>query len=392
MPYNFDKIINRIGTNSVKHDMLEKKFRKKDLIPLWVADMDFETPDFIINGIKKRLEHPILGYSVKPDDYFESIISWVKRRHNWNISKKTIISTTGVVPALAIATLALTNENDKIIIQPPVYFPFFETIVQNGRQIVENPLKVENGTYVFDFEGLKSKIDKDTKLLMFCNPHNPVGRVWRENELRELAQICLDNDIIIVSDEIHSDLIFKGNKHIPIASLSPEISQNTITTIAPSKTFNAAGMLSSVVITENKEYKKQFMQKMSDLHLIVDNVLGTAGLTAAYQHGDQWLAQLIDYIEQNYVYVRDYLANNMPKINLFKPEGTYLLWLDFSELGFSDEELQAFLINDAKLAMNPGIWFGKESGSGFARMNIAAPKAIIEKAMLQLHNAYKNRH
>jgi len=387
MTYQFDKIINRQTSNSVKYDMLEEKFGRKDLIPLWVADMDFETPDFIIQGIQKRLEHPVIGYSVKPKEYFSAIQNWLWQRHQWKPAQDAIIGIGGVVPALALAVLAFSEPNDKIIVQPPVYFPFFESILRNNRQLVENPLKLVHGHYEIDFDDLISKIDHQTKMLMFCSPHNPVGRVWKKAELEKLAQICIEKNIVILSDEIHSDLIFQGHKHIPLASISPEVAAITITTLAPTKTFNAAGMISSMVIAENEHIRHKFLQKQADLHLFVDNVLGTAGLIAAYTHGHQWVNELMYYIESNYKIVKNFLENELPKIKLIKPEGTYLLWLDFNDCGMTDTELQDFLVNKANLALNPGIWFGAQ-GSGFARMNIALPAEILNKALLSLKKAF----
>jgi cystathionine beta-lyase len=391
MAYQFDKIIDRQTSHSVKYDMLEEKFGRKDLIPLWVADMDFETPDFIIQGIQKRLEHPVIGYSIKPQEYYQTIQDWLWQKHQWKPAHEAIIGIGGVVPALALAVLAFSEPKDKIIVQPPVYFPFFESILRNDRQLVENPLKLVNGRYEMDFDDLIAKIDEHTKMLMFCSPHNPVGRVWTKAELEKLAQICIENKIIILSDEIHSDLIFKAHKHIPMAAISPQAAAITITTLAPTKTFNVAGMISSMVIAENEQIRHKFLQKQADLHLFVDNVLGTTGLIAAYKNGHQWVTELMDYIECNYKIVESFLEKELPNIKLTKPEGTYLLWLDFNQCGMNDQQLQDFLVNKARLALNPGIWFG-EQGSGFARMNIALPAEILKKALVLLKTAFDNKN
>jgi len=272
MTYNFDEIVSRENTNSVKYDIRAELFGKEDVIPMWVADMDFRTPDFIIKAIKTRLEHEILGYSIKPGSYYDSIIKWLDRRHNWDIKKEWISFSPGVVPALNMAVMAYSRPGDKIILQSPVYHPFYAAIENNGRRIVDNPLRQENGRYYFDFDDLKKKIDADVKMLFLCNPHNPVSRAFTEDELSELAAICLENNILIIADEIHSDLIFPGYRHIPMASLSDDIAENTITCMAPSKTFNLAGMSTSFLVIKNRELRHRYNKVLDQVHISSGNL------------------------------------------------------------------------------------------------------------------------
>ena len=385
--YDFDTLIDRKPYHSIKYGILEKKFGDKDLFPMWVADMEFPSPDFVIEGIKKRLEHPVLGYSLKPDAYFEAIKNWQAKRNNWHIEKEWIQSSSGVVPSLAYLLMAVTEPNDKVIIQPPVYHPFALTVKSNNRRLLENPLKLVNGKYEMDFDDLRKKIDKDTKALLFCNPHNPVGRVWSEEDLRELGNICVENNIIIISDEIHSDLIHPGHKHIPIASLSKEISMQTITTFAPSKTFNLAGILSSVVVSENPRYRRAYDRLSHQFHFFIDNILGTHALIAAYNQGENWLKQVMSYIHDNYLFAKEFFNKNMPEVEVHDLEGTYLLWLDYNKIFETEEQLQNYFLKKAKVAPNFGIDFG-ENGKGFARINLAAPRKFIEEGLNKLLNNY----
>ncbi len=389
MTYNFDQIIDRSQSHAVKYDFREAYFGKKDLIPLWVADMDFATPDFIRKAVSERAQHEIYGYSLKPDSYFLSIQKWLKNRHEWEIEKENISFSPGVVPGLVISILALTNPGDKIIVQTPVYFPFFISIEGNEREMLINPLKENQGYYEMDFEDLKSKIDDQTKMILLSSPHNPVGRVWKKEELEELVSICVEKNIIIVSDEIHADLIFPPHKHIPIASLSEAARQQTLTFMAPSKTFNIAGLSSSFAVIENKDFLKKYNNLLSSYHLFHGNVFGNVATEAAYENGTDWLEQMLAYTEKNIDFITNFLAENIAQIHFRKPEGTYLLWLDFSALELDDQSLKDFLINQAGIGLNQGIIFG-ENGSGFMRMNVACPLSLIEKALMQLQRAVIN--
>ena len=385
--YNFDEIVPREGTNCLKYDAREKFFGSAGVLPLWVADMDFKTPDFIVDAIKKRAEHEIFGYSFKSDSYYKSVIDWMKRRHNWEIQKGRISSSPGVVAGLTIAIETFSNPGDGVVVQPPVYFPFFDCVKGTTRKMVENPLKIENGRYTFDFEDLKSKIDENTKLLLLCNPQNPGGMVYTREELTELANICIENKIMIISDEIHSDLIFGGHKHIPIASVSEKMAQNCLVFMAPSKTFNVAGLTSSVVIIPNKVNFVRYERALGVGHLGMGNIFGTVALEAAYTHGDDWLEQMLEYLWENYLFLENFFETNLPKVKVMKPEATYLVWLDFTEYGMKNRELLNFTSEKAKVGLNDGGKFGT-GGNGWLRLNIGCPRSVLKEALERLGKAF----
>ncbi len=387
MKYNFDEIIPREGTNCIKYDALERFFGSKDVLPLWVADMDFKTPDFIVDAIKKRTEHEIFGYTFRGDSYYNSTIGWMKRRHNWEIKKEWISFSPGVVAGLTFGIEAFSKPGDGVIVQPPVYFPFFDCVKGTKRKLIENPLKIENGRYTFDFEDLKAKIDKKTKLLLLCNPQNPGGTVFSKEELTELAAICLENKIMVISDEIHSDLIFEGHKHIAFASLSEEIAQNCMVTMAPSKTFNVAGFSSSIVIIPNKTKFARYERAIGVAHLYMGNIFGSVAMEAAYTHGDEWLDQMIDYLWGNYELLEDFFKIKLPKVKVMKPEATYLIWLDFREYGMKNAELMKFTVENAKVGLNDGGRFGT-GGDGWLRINIGCPRSVLVKALERLEKAF----
>lgn len=384
MKYNFDEIVNREDTNSVKYDLREQLFGKKDIIPMWVADMDFKTPDFIINALKKRAEHEVFGYSFRSDSYFKSIVDWVKRRHSWEIKKDWISFSPGIVPAINMAVMSFTNPGDKIIVQPPVYFPFFSAIKDNGRVQAENPLQLKNGRYEIDFKDLESKL-KDAKVLILSNPHNPGGSVWTKDELKKMGDLCVKHNVLIFADEIHADLVLKGFKFTPMASISEQIADNTLTFIAPSKTFNIAALATSSVIASNKMLKETYEKILETIHIGMGNVFGAVASEAAYSNGDEWLSQLIDYLQANLDFIVDYFEKNIPEIKVIKPEGTYMAWLDCSALKLN-KDLKDFMIEDAKLGFNDGRMFGT-GGEGFMRLNFACPKVTIEKALDNLKEA-----
>lgn len=386
MKYNFDKTIDRTTSNAVKYDLRKAYFGKADVIPLWVADMDFASPECIRNAVTERAKHEIYGYSLKPEGYNASIQKWLSKNHAWEIPKSSISFSPGVVPGLVLSIMAFTNPGDKIIVQTPVYFPFFISIEENEREMVINPLKETDGYYEMDFEDLKSKIDSKTKMILLSSPHNPVGRVWKKEELEELVDICVANDILIVSDEIHSDLVFAPHKHIPIATVSEKAKQQTLTFMAPSKTFNIAGLSSSFVIIENEKLLKKYNAILDSFHLFLGNIFGTIATEAAYNHGKEWLEQMLEYTEENIDFVSSFFKKNIPQLHFIKPEGTYLLWIDFKALGMTDAELKEFLVHKAGIGLNSGNIFG-ENGSGFMRMNVACPRALLEKALNQLKDA-----
>jgi len=385
--YNFDVIVPREGTNCIKYDAREKFFGDKDVLPLWVADMDFRTPDFIVEAVKRRAEHEIYGYTFRGNTYFNSIIGWMKRRHNWDIRKEWISFSPGVVAGLTFAIEAFSKPGNGVIVQPPVYFPFFDCVKGTKRKMIENPLKIEDGRYTFDFEDLKSKIDKNTKMLLLSNPQNPGGMVWTKEELTELANFCLENKIMIISDEIHSDLIFKGHTHIPIASLSEGIAQNCMVSMAPSKTFNVAGLSSSIVIIPNKTKFARYERAIGVGHLGMGNIFGTIAMEAAYSNGDEWLEQLLTYLWENYLLLEDFIKTNLPKVKVMKPEATYLIWLDFSEYGMKNDALMKFTIDNAKVGLNDGGRFGT-GGDGWLRINIGCPRSILVEALERLGKAF----
>jgi len=388
MIYNFDETVNRENTDSVKFDLRKEIFEKEDVIPMWVADMDFKTPDFIVNAIKERTKHEVFGYSIRPKSYYNSIVNWVDRRHNWKIEADWISFSPGIVPAINMAVLAFTKPGDNIIVQPPVYFPFFSAIQNNERNQIENPLILKDGRYCIDFDDLAIKL-KDAKVLILSNPHNPGGSVWTKEELLKLGEICVKNNVLIFADEIHADLVYDGFEFIPIASLSDDIAENTITFIAPSKTFNMAALATSSVIASNKQIKEKYDKVLDTIHIGMGNVFGSVASEAAYTHGDEWLDQLMDYLTTNLDFAENYFKINIPEIALIRPEGTYLVWLDCSKLNLKGKDLKDFVIHDASLGFNDGRMFGT-GGKGFMRMNIACPKQTLEKALENLKDAIQN--
>jgi cystathionine beta-lyase len=387
--YNFDEIIERFGTNCIKHDFKRGYFGTDDIIPMWVADMDFRTPDFIMKAIRDRTQHEILGYTGRSDGFYQSIIDWYKRRQNWKIETDWIVFTPGIVPALHFAVGAYTSPGDKVIIQPPVYHPFISVVKGNQRVLLNNPLILNNGRYCMDLDNLKKQLDDRVKLILLCHPHNPVGRIWSPEELSELANICLERNIMIVSDEIHSDIILPGQKHIPLAAISPAFSEISVTCVAPSKTFNIAGLSTSVVVIPDTDKRKIFYHEIETAHLWGGNIFGNIALEAAYRNGDEWVDQLNQYLLGNFKFLDTYLKQFIPEIKLIWPEATYLAWLDMHGLNLDDTALKDFMIYKAKLGCNHGPSFGK-GGEGFQRMNIACPGAMLEKSLDHLKNAVNN--
>ncbi len=387
--YNFDEIVPREGTDCIKYDGREWAFKTKNVLPLWVADMDFKTPDFITTAVKERAEHEIYGYTFKSEEYFEAIAGWMKRRHQWEVKKEWISFSPGVVAGLTLAIETFSNPGDEVIVQPPVYFPFFDCIKGTKRKMIENPLKIENNRYTFDFEDLKSKITENTKLLMLCNPQNPGGMVWTSEELSKLSSICLENNIMVISDEIHSDLIHNKHKHIPFATLSEEAANNCVVCMAPSKTFNVAGLASSVVIIPNKTKFARYERALGVGHLGMGNIFGTIAMKAAYTHGDEWLAQMLDYLWGNYQLLEEFFKTKLPKVKVMNLEATYLVWLDFTAYEMNDDELSKFVIEKAKVGLNNGGKFG-QGGDGWLRINIGCPRNILQEALERLEKAFNN--
>ncbi len=387
MRYNFDEIIDRSGTGAEKYAELGKLYGNPDAIPLWVADMDFKAAQPIIDLIKERTENGIFGYTVKPDTFFDSVCSFQKRRKNWDIDKRLMSISLGVVPSICMFIRELTTPNDKIIIQTPVYRPFYNAVKDGPRELLESPLKEVNGYFCMDYEDIEEKAQQGANYIILCSPHNPIGRVWAKGELEKLGEICVKYGIKVIADEIHSDLILWGNKHTPFSSISEEIRKLTITCLSASKTFNLAGLQSSVVIFPDAETKSAFDRAWARLHIECNNCFSLVATQAAYEHGEEWLDQLIPYIEGNIKIVMNYLSKNIPSIKPIPPEGTYLIWLDCRELGMTGKQLNDFMIHKAGLAMSAGTYFGK-NGEGFMRMNVACPRSMLEKALLRLKAAF----
>lgn len=386
MRYNFDEIIDRRGTVCEKYDAVKNVFNE-DVLPLWIADTDFKTPDFIISALKARLEHEILGYSFRCKYYYEVVRSWLHRRNNWCVETEWLDFTPGVVCGLTLGINMFSNEGDKIVIQPPVYPPFARVIRNNNRVVVNNPLvETENG-YDIDFADLDKKL-VGAKLFILCNPQNPTGKVYSADELKKIGELCLKHGVYIMSDEIHSDIILDPTlKHTHIASISKEIADICLTFIAPSKTFNIAGLSTSVAIIPNKELHDRFLGHMNRIHIDQGNIFGAVALRAAYSLGDEWLDQCNEYLSANADYVIDFIKNNTPKIKCIKPNATFLLWIDLRGLGMTHSQICEFLCKEAKLGLNSGIDFGAE-GNGFMRLNIGTQKSVLQEAMKRLKDAY----
>ncbi|NPA36858.1 MAG: putative C-S lyase [Chlorobi bacterium] len=391
MKYDFDRIIDRSGTDAYKLELREKTFGKPDVIPLWVADMDFAAPPSVVNAIRERASHPVFGYTVRTERFNNAIINWLKNRHNWEVKSSWLEFSPGVVTGLALTVLAYTEPGDGVIIQPPVYPPFFSVVKDNSRQLAYNTLVNKGGKYEINFNELEElAANPKNKMLILSSPHNPVGRVWTKEELLKIADICLRNDLLIISDEIHSDLALYGNVHIPVASLSDDIAGRCVTFMAPSKTFNIAGFSTSYAVCSNRELMIKYKRALNRLHLYSGNLFGGVILESAYEGGAEWLDEMKVYLEKNIDLVYDFVKNRLPFINLIKPEATYLLWLDFRNSGMNQKELKSFLINDANVGLNDGLMFGEE-GRGYMRMNIGSPKKIIQNALENIEDAAKRK-
>lgn len=379
--YDFETPIERRGTHTVKYDLLKPLFGNPDSIPLWVADMDLKTPDFIVDTLANRLTHPILGYTLTDKGYENAIIDWYYRRHGWKPEKEWIGYCAGVVAGLNHAVRGLTSEGDKIIIQTPVYPPFYATVRNNGRQLLENRLVENDGYYSIDFDNLEELAQQGAKMLILCSPHNPVGRVWSRGELERVADICLRNNVLILSDEIHGDLTLPGQKHIPMASLSAAVADRTLTFASASKTFNIAGLYCGFCLISNVELMRLYRAELTRSGADHANIFGVEALKAAFTpQGEEWLAHLARHLDANADFVAATLARDLPGVTVRKPQGTYLLWLDFRSLGLDDDTLDRLLVHEAGVAMNPGRDFG-DAGAGFRRMNVACPRQTLATAL-----------
>jgi cysteine-S-conjugate beta-lyase len=382
--FNFDQTINREGTHSLKFDARQSLFGRADVIPLWVADMDFAVPPAITRALAERAIHPIVGYTTAPESLFDALIHWYKKRHGWEIKREWIVLCPGVVPSLHAASLAFAKAGESIIIQPPVYFPFFSAVNNTGRTLVENTLLLQNNHYSIDFDHLE-QCAKEARMLLLCSPHNPVGRVWKTEELKRILAIAAQHDLIVFSDEIHADLIYPAAKHQPLATLATD-AHHIITAVAPSKTFNIAGLNLSALIIPNATHREAIKQVFATMPVNTTNPFSIVAFEAAYREGEPWLEALLTYLTATRDFVSDYKATKLPQIKLIAPEGTYLLWLDCRALNLSDQALKQFFIEKAGLGLSHGSLFG-EAGNGFMRMNIGAPKQVIATALDQLVKA-----
>ncbi|PCH64107.1 MAG: aminotransferase [Gammaproteobacteria bacterium] len=384
MTINFDRLIQREQTASLKHDGRKGYFGKDDVIPLWVADMDFAAPEAVTQALIARAEHPVYGYTMYPDSMFEAMQSWFQQRHNWQIDRRSIVMCPGVVPSLYAVIQGLTKPGDKVIIQPPVYHPFFTTITKSERELVLNPLQLKDGLYRMDLEHFEQCAAEGAKLLLFCSPHNPAGRVWQQEELESLLAIAAKYNVTIVSDEIHADLIYPHEQHIPLAAIAGDVS--VVSTVSPSKSFNIPGLGLSAMVINDPEQRRLINGVFESWHISAANPFSISAFEAAYRSGADWLEQLMIYLDETRNQVVDFIKNNVPSIKVMPSQGTYLLWIDCQELGLADDELRLFFINEAKVGMNPGVTFG-EVGSGFMRMNIAAPRQVIMEACQRIADA-----
>ena len=387
----FDEIIDRRGTSCLKYDFAVERGYSADILPFWVADMDFRTAPVIRDELKKWADYGIFGYTNIKDDYRESVLRWQAKRHDYRPSPASLVVTPGVVFALATAVRAFTGPGDAILIQQPVYYPFSNVIRHNDRKIVNNPLRCRDGRYEIDFDDLERKIvEHKARLFLLCNPHNPVGRVFTREELTHLGDVCRKHGVLVVADEIHAEFVRAGHKHIPFASISPELAEITVTCTSPSKTFNLAALQISNIFIENRELRQAFRAEIAATGYDEPNMLGLFAAKAAYDKGEPWLSELCAYLEENLARTKDFLAEEMPRVKLIEPEGTYLIWLDFTGYGLSDEEVNRIIVDEAKLWLDAGNIFGAD-GEGFQRINIACPWATLEKGLARLAGAFRGR-
>ena len=385
MKYNFDEIIPRRGTNSYKWDSA----KEEEVLPMWVADMDFRTAPPVIEALRKRVEHGIFGYTKVPPAYYETVVNWFSRRHGWQIEPDWILYTSGVVPALSAVIKALTVPGDRILVQTPVYNCFFSSIRNNGCEIVSNPLLYGNDTYQIDFDDLERKVaDPKVKLLLLCNPHNPAGRVWTRPELVRIGEICLQNNVRVIADEIHCELVYPGHTYIPFASISDEFLANSVTCISPSKAFNLAGLQIANIVSVDEEVRKKIYRAININEVCDVNPFGVEALMAAYKEGEEWLEELKHYLLHNYNYLRIYFQEHLPHLTVTLLEGTYLVWVDCRALQQSSEEIAGRLLEKEKLWVNEGSLYG-EAGEGFIRINIACPRELLKEGLDRLRRALK---
>ena len=388
MDYNFDEVVCRKHTDALKLEALAPRWGRTDLLPMWVADMDFKTPPFIVEVMKKRMECEIFGYTAKPESWYEAIINWQARRHQWTIAKEMISFVPGVVPALAMAVQAFTERGEKVMIQQPVYNPFAQVIRNNHRELVNCPLELKDGQYHINFEVFEEKI-KGCKPFLFCHPHNPGGRVWTREELQKVATICAQNNVIVVADEIHADLTLPPYQHIPFATVSEEAAQNSVVFASPSKAFNMAGLATSYAVIANPTLRRRFESYVEGNELAAGNVFAFNTVVAAYNKGEEWLQQMLNYVQGNVDEVIHYIEKYIPQLKVIVPQASYLVFIDFSALQLSQKEIVALCTDKAHLALNDGAIYGEE-GKGYMRINLACPRSVVKQALIQLKEAVRS--
>ena len=388
MDYNFDEVVCRKHTDALKLEALAPRWGRTDLLPMWVADMDFKTPPFIVEVMKKRMECEVFGYTARPESWYEAIISWQARRHQWTITKEMISFVPGVVPALAMAVQSFTERGEKVMIQQPVYNPFAQVVRNNHRELVNCPLELKDGQYHINFEVFEKKI-KGCKLFLFCHPHNPGGRVWTREELQKVAAICAQNNVIVVADEIHADLTLPPYQHIPFATVSEEAAQNSVVFASPSKAFNMAGLATSYAVIANPSLRRRFESYVEGNELAAGNVFAFNTVVAAYNKGEEWLQQMLNYVQGNVDEVIHYIEKYIPQLKVIVPQASYLVFIDFSALQLSQKEIVALCTDKAHLALNDGAIYGEE-GKGYMRINLACPRSVVKQALIQLKEAVRS--
>ncbi len=389
--YDFDKIVDRSGSGDLKHEVLAERYGRPDLLPLWVADMDFETPQFITDALRRRLDHSLFGYTITPNDFWPTVRQWIADHHQWDVQEEWMRFIPGIVKGIGMVINVFVKPDEKVIIQPPVYHPFRLTPEGNGREVVHNPLRENaDGSYSMDFDNLERVADDKCRLLILSNPHNPAGIVWDADTLRRLAAFCAARGIIVVSDEIHCDMALFGHKHTPFASVSEDAARCSITFGAPSKTFNIAGIVSSYAIVPDPELRRKFFSWLTANELDEPHLFAPIATVAAFRHGEEWRRQMLEYIEGNIMFVEKYLGERLPQIKPLRPQASFLVWLDCRALGLGHDALVDLFVNGARLALNDGEMFGK-GGEGFMRMNVATPHSVLAEALDRLVSAVRER-
>ena len=386
MKYDFDTIVDRYNTGSVKYDTAERSGMPADVMPMWVADMDFRAPDEIVSRMRQLCDFGVYGYTMVTDSYFDAVRNWFSSRFDWEVERKWLVTTPGVVFALSAAVKAFTEPGEGVLIQRPVYYPFTEVVENNGRVVVNSSLRYDKGSYAIDYEDLEAKLARDdVKLMLICSPHNPVGRVWTRDELSKVCRLCLKYNVKMVSDEIHADFVFANREHVPLTSLSEQVRENCVVCTAPSKSFNLAGLQISNIFIPNRDMRHAFRRELEKTGLFGVNMVGLCACQAAYESGGEWLDQLKEYLEGNIQFLKSFVNEHMPRIKVVDTEGTYLVWMDLQELNLVDQK--DFIVNKAGLWLDTGSMFGDE-GRGFERINVACPRTVLEEALNRLKRAY----